>query len=120
MRISDWSSDVCSSDLFAFIDIGKVRGPSDVFAIHGVKNYAAMATATRWVMGYDSGTLSGGSSGLSITATPAELYAAFQTHPRLEESFSAFGWFATSRPASRSEERRVGEGGGRTGRTRGW
>src|SRR3546814_9239768 len=85
MRISDWSSDVCSSDLFAFIDIGKVRGPSDVFAIHGVKNYAAMATATRWVMGYDSGTLSGGSSGLSITATPAELYAAFQTHPRLEE-----------------------------------
>src|SRR3546814_18015479 len=55
---------------FAFIDIGKVRGPADVFAIHGVKNYAAMATATRWVMGYDSGTLSGGSSGLSITATP--------------------------------------------------
>src|SRR3546814_3760306 len=35
MRISDWSSDVCSSDLFGKLEFGNNDGAEDTFAVNG-------------------------------------------------------------------------------------
>src|SRR3546814_14096716 len=37
MRISDWSSDVCSSDLFVFAALARVRLAAD--AVHGLRQH---------------------------------------------------------------------------------
>src|SRR3546814_15099345 len=40
MRISDWSSDVCSSDLFAQVVAQSLCGPTDGVFVHPVGAYA--------------------------------------------------------------------------------
>src|SRR3546814_18290666 len=44
MRISDWSSDVCSSDLYVRVDIGIMR-PKGLYRPHGMDNSAMIAPA---------------------------------------------------------------------------
>jgi hypothetical protein len=87
---------------FAFMDVGKPRGASDVFAINGVKNWAMMASAARWVMAYDMDVMSGGRSGLSFSPTPAEVYEYFCKIPRLADSAAAGRIFAENRLAQPS------------------
>src|SRR3546814_13183580 len=40
MRISDWSSDVCSSDLLLYIGPGKILGGSAPIVEQGIKTYS--------------------------------------------------------------------------------
>lgn len=84
---------------FAYIDVGKVRGPADTFAINGVPSYTATATAMRWIFCYDNDTLSGNKSGLSNSVPAATLYAEYLKHPRLRESLKVIEWFKVSKLA---------------------
>ena len=86
---------------FAFIDIGKSRGPSDIFAIHGVENYVTMSAAARFVLGYERGML-GGRLQTVNNVTPDELYQFFLQHPRLKDSVHMMHAFKESRLASPS------------------
>src|SRR3546814_21096543 len=102
MRISDWSSDVCSSDLFCVE--GFVRGdPLDdggsgntMFFDFGLRLMARQATNTRAV------TLEGTPVGSTLTYNPGT----DRTVPT-----DRFIHFAITRKSSiiRSEERRVGK-----------
>lgn len=74
---------------FAFINMGKKRGGSDVFAIHGVKNHALMAGATRWIWAYEDHKMSGHNAALYPEAF--QLYERYLTYPRLPDS-THFGW----------------------------
>src|SRR3546814_6227574 len=63
MRISDWSSDVCSSDLLAFIADGGYRRPelwlSDGWATVEAEGWTAPLYWERTESGWESMTLSG-------------------------------------------------------------
>src|SRR3546814_15382456 len=94
MRISDWSSDVCSSDLPAQLD-------------------AAITAKTRWVMFNSPSNPSGAAySGEELDA----LGDVIRRHPHvmvMTDDMYEHVWYAdfefTTLPHRRSEERRVGK-----------
>src|SRR3546814_11347727 len=115
MRISDWSSDVCSSDLRAFAAAGlagQVTGRGSLFLLHlkagPLENYrtayrdgAERARLARLVRGFrDQGVLLS-PIGLGALSTPMD-----ESHVALLVD------------AARSEERRVGKECGSTCRSR--
>lgn len=102
MSIRAWVDFGDEDENFAFIDVGKPRGASDIFAINGVKCYTAMAAAARWIMAYDKGALAGGQGGLSFSPTPRELLAYYHGLQGIERSLPVFDAFAESRIASPS------------------
>src|SRR3546814_979010 len=91
MRISDWSSDVCSSDLlvplsFAAIMLAAIMGPTPF---------------TRWLR----------SRWLRFFAVIS--YSVYLTHttviPLATRLTESIGWYHSADPLLRSEERRVGK-----------
>src|SRR3546814_15836280 len=100
MRISDWSSDVCSSDLVDIVDI-------DAHARFQVEAEIILADAA--------------DIGEEGRAGPAERAGAFQGDVgRLPGNAGDVGQpLGLERFGRRSEERRVGKGGGSTCRSRG-
>src|SRR3546814_18023836 len=107
MRISDWSSDVCSSDLLAVRGVG-------IFMSMWIAGQLIGRIDARWLVG----------SGLIIAA-----YSLWQmshwslmmgTWPVIVSGLvQGLGMGLIFIPLNRSEERRVGKGCGRTGRSRG-
>jgi hypothetical protein len=87
---------------FAFIDIGKARGASDIFAINGVKNWAMAAAASRWCMAYDANAMSGGPSGLSFSPVPADIYTYYTNNKRIADSVHVGQKFISARLVSPS------------------
>lgn len=89
---------------FAFIDQGKKRTASDIFAIHGVPHYTAMSAAVRWVWAYETKRMYYGYSGLAggVTLSPDQLYDVYLKHERLQESVPIARTFAVSRLAAPS------------------
>lgn len=85
-------------DSFSYIDIGKTRGASDIFAINGVKNSNGIASMARIVWLYDRGrqNITGGMGG---HLTAAELYEAFLQMEYLDLSMPIFHKFQKSRLA---------------------
>lgn len=76
-------------DAFAFIDVGKTRTASDIFAIHGVPNSQMMAAATVWVVGYDSNSVRSAEGSLRQRLgllDHEQLYGEYLKHPGLQES----------------------------------
>ena len=70
---------------FAFIDQGRRRTASDIFAINGVANFAMAAAAVRWLMSYEAGKTSG-DYGAQAEASNQEAYDAYLRYPNLQES----------------------------------
>ncbi len=62
---------------FAFMDIGASRGPSDIFAIHGVLNATCASAITRAVVTYDRSKLYGKGGGFAQFDGPDEVYRAY-------------------------------------------
>src|SRR3546814_13443795 len=87
MRISDWSSDVCSSDLPALVlaDVQLKGGENGIAAVQEILDLFA----TRVIF---------------VTAYPEQLTAA----PQIESAFVVSKPFTPSALKTRSEERRVG------------
>src|SRR3546814_17874618 len=102
MRISDWSSDVCSSDLgtggFSVLEQPEVTVTYEQRIERGGKREARLAYASR---------------GLDLAEAQARLR-------RLELAQQVQRAFIDVQIAARSEVRRVGKGGGSTCRSRGW
>src|SRR3546814_18042279 len=117
MRISDWSSDVCSSDLYVGADgtLDALIDPGDqADAVAGLLD-ALDIDALHAFVGYSYGAL----VGLQLAARhPGRVHrlvavsGAHRPHPY------AAAWRALQRKAVRSEERRVGKGCGSTCRSR--
>lgn len=84
---------------FSFVDIGKPRGPADIFAIHGVLNYSAVASATRWLMAYEIGQVSNEKTGHTGNPTPDELYQFYLQHRRIHDSKAVLSAFHESKLA---------------------
>lgn len=82
---------------FAFIDIGKSRSASDIFSIHGIKNNAAMAAATQWIVAYESGNVAGAVSGYATRGDHDELYQSYLAHAGLQDSMWVCGLFSKAR-----------------------
>lgn len=72
-------------EAFAFIDVGKTRTASNIFAIHGVKNHAVMAAATQWVVGYEQERIGQAAKG-GASKDHAGLYEQYLKHQGLQES----------------------------------
>src|SRR3546814_13286206 len=105
MRISDWSSDVCSSDLNAGTAL-PVRNPFEVLPALGFAAVVAvMVLASRWAIERF------GDSGLATLLALIGLYD-------VDSGIITVGNLPSGAlsPHMRSEERRVGNGGGSTGR----
>jgi len=83
-------------EAFSFIDVGRARTASDVFAIHGVKNWPLMAAAIKWVVGYESNAMVAAAKS-SQDIDHATLYEAFLAHPGLQESAWVGHLFAQNR-----------------------
>src|SRR3546814_6600054 len=71
MRISDWSSDVCSSDLAIVIDQGMRTSNPNIYAAGDCTDqpqfvYVAAAAGTRAAI-----NMTGGDAALNLTAMPA-------------------------------------------------
>ena len=88
-------------DSFAFIDVGKTRSASNVFAIHGVKNFSIMAAAIQWVIGYEDNKVSAGAKGV-MGMDHAQLYEAYLEHPALQDSAWVAHLFAPAKIISPS------------------
>src|SRR3546814_20379677 len=69
MRISDWSSDVCSSDLYA----GRTGGFQDLFALNKPADRAAFQGQVTWVSRVRISTASRVSAPLSLNLSTASL-----------------------------------------------
>lgn len=85
---------------FAFMDVGKTRTASNIFAIHGVPNHAIMAAAIQWVLGYDTGAI--GNAAKSVGKDHAELYDGYLKHSKLQDSAWVAHLFAKLRVVSPS------------------
>src|SRR3546814_11998898 len=137
MRISDWSSDVCSSDLLGmglFINwmipsmplavafaLAAVVSPTDPIAVSAIAKRVPIPKRMMHILEGES--LLNDASGLVCLrfAIAAALTGAFSIQ---DAAFNflwvAFGGIAVGTGVTwRSEERRVGKGCGRTGRSRG-
>src|SRR3546814_17595716 len=146
MRISDWSSDVCSSDLFLDL-IGPLSNPeayggdaADAFHVvvpslpgygysgptrsQGVNvlTAGAMINAVMQALGYDRYFAQGGDWGSITTSRMAETYpdnvAALHVNMAPGGPPNHFLPVAGLSKAERSEERRVGKEGVSPGRSR--
>src|SRR3546814_15632206 len=108
MRISDWSSDVCSSDLAggaeAFAQGGRNDGPGSQF----VRQLAARKTLALCAEDRDP---------VGVVDVEEEVVAFLKTHQRLERCLTTHGVDAVA-AIGRSEERRVGKEGASTCRSR--
>src|SRR3546814_16800670 len=104
MRISDWSSDVCSSDLLQTFEMDLGRALSSGSALIGLLPSAR----TRANLSGATGTEVIGDFVASIAFISQEMGTATSGHHNL----------ADLRRAPRSEEGRVGKEGVSTGRTR--
>jgi hypothetical protein len=75
---------------FPFIDVGKARTASDIFAINGVPNYALMAATIPLVIGYEAerfdAAIRQGSTASVKVLDHEELYREFVKRPNLAES----------------------------------
>lgn len=71
---------------FAFIDQGRRRTASDIFAVNGVPNHAMAAAAVRWLVAYERGTTFGDNSDGKIDLSNQEAYDAYLAMPDLQES----------------------------------
>src|SRR3546814_18309978 len=104
MRISDWSSDVCSSDLGA--TEGLVFGDRFPLSIGNERQNLSLSTRgdiTDWLAVYASGS-----------------YSRYQVSSLVSSLPSSVTLPGTSPLNPRSEERRVGKGWVNTGRYRVW
>src|SRR3546814_14012230 len=109
MRISDWSSDVCSSDLISIdrdiADLSRHEAGGDA----ELSGYAVMAC------GMGVAQMAHGAATVVFDSTAQKLF-------ELPNSLTISQIFARTGRGDRrwrSEERRVGKGGGRTGKSRG-
>src|SRR3546814_3187555 len=64
MRISDWSSDVCSSDLFTPRCLSQLHPPQGLTMAHG--STQPLITATRWRTTLRRGVILGGVTALHL------------------------------------------------------
>lgn len=71
---------------FAFIDQGRRRTASDVFAINGVPGHIHAAAATRWLMAYERGDTTGDDAAGRGSESNQETYEAYLRLPDLQES----------------------------------
>jgi hypothetical protein len=78
---------------FAFIDIGKTRTAANIFAIHGVKNHAVMASAIQWVNGYETERHGLMVNGSVSNGDHAWLYEQYLKHEGLQDSAWVAGLF---------------------------
>lgn len=84
-------------DAFAFMDIGKTRGASDIFSIYGVSNAASMSAAALWVWKYQNTGMLEPASWLKPTHD--QLYEFFLEHQGLQKSYTAGHRFAENKVA---------------------
>src|SRR3546814_21097068 len=128
MRISDWSSDVCSSDLLESIG-GRGGGHADLPVGLGLRDgdEAGMAGGVRWVEpndakpadGRNGSRATGGGTSFPTSFGPAQ--STLETTEKTVANADARAAGGKSAqpvytvPNNRSEERRVGTGGGSTG-----
>lgn len=85
---------------FAYMDVGKTRTASNIFAIHGVPSNAIMAAAIHWVLGYEAGSIAHAYKGMG--RDHAELYEGYLKHPKLQDSAWVAHLFAKLRVVSPS------------------
>lgn len=71
---------------FAFIDQGRRRTASDIFAVNGVPNHAMAAAAVRWLIAYERGTNGGDDATGKLDLSNQEAYDAYIAMPDLQES----------------------------------
>src|SRR3546814_6508115 len=148
MRISDWSSDVCSSDLLA---AARLAGVTEVYRVGGAQAVAALAYGTETIVKVDKIVGPGnayvaaakrqvfGTVGIDMIAGPSEILVVADAENRpdfiaadllsqAEHDPGAQSILITddaglaaavAKVVEHSEERRVGEEGGRTCSTRG-
>src|SRR3546814_11079536 len=124
MRISDWSSDVCSSDLAIHREVGLSRADSArmVESILGRMCGALADGENVKISGFgtfvlrDKGERIGRNpkTGVEVPIAPRRVLT-FRASQIMRDRIVAAG-----QRQKRTEERRVGDGGGRTGKSRGW
>src|SRR3546814_17242971 len=114
MRISDWSSDVCSSDLFRAAQRPTIRAANEQEAL-ACSCVAVVGAANNLVIELESASLQCGDPCAEVFALPGldRLTCAGVARPPLHE----LGHVLYEKPL-RSEERRVGKKWGRTCNTR--
>src|SRR3546814_16012729 len=114
MRISDWSSDVCSSDLVAPAAYGGIFDALDIRSVCIIRQilayYSGLADFAFAMQGLGSGTI-------SLAGNEAQKKAYLPAVVR-GETIAAFAM--TEAPLGRSEERRVGTECCSPCRSRGW
>lgn len=88
-------------EAFAFIDVGKTRTASNIFAIHGVKNHAVMAAATQWVVGYEQEKMAYAAKSI-VSKDHAWLYEQYLKHQGLQDSAWVARAFAQAKIVSPS------------------
>src|SRR3546814_11573474 len=114
MRISDWSSDVCSSDLFSW----RTVVPEGVAGIQAV-SVEGRNTAMALSIGIANGaTNPAGTTLVAQARTTSQAQAALQTQAALQPGQPSPG--AAPATTLRSEERRAGKEWVRTCRSRWW
>lgn len=86
-------------DAFAFIDIGKKRGASDIFAINGVQDYTTVSAAMGWVHQYLNDRMRNHGA---IGASAADLYELYKDHTDIHDSVKFGRKFNKARIASAS------------------
>src|SRR3546814_19656490 len=126
MRISDWSSDVCSSDLMAARVIDPQAGQAlvlgmlmaallSVAALHYFSAGRTLAAKSRQVHGLDAAAYSGALVQERALNLLAYLNRAPVAHQIAMAHLATLGRWAMSGGAQRTEERRGGKEWGRTG-----
>ena len=88
-----------ADEAFAYMDQGKKRTTANIFAIYGVDNYSAYASATRLVMMYYNNDLASVQLSGTETKAPQEIYEYYLQHPKLADSFPIFSEFKKSKLA---------------------
>src|SRR3546814_12005292 len=91
MRISDWSSDVCSSDLLLSHELANVKGRADARV-----QFAGSLAQPRVIGQAELGGVAAEIPAAGLTLAPGQLHVATLDGPQLQ--------------IRRSEERRVGKG----------
>src|SRR3546814_8326875 len=105
MRISDWSSDVCSSDLLEKDEVGQIRmpNPNDPYRGLGpVQSLLSILVGQRAALDYNRNFFINGAGPGGITEFPEELD---------DDEWRRFKprWDSSPQGVASSEERRVGK-----------
>jgi hypothetical protein len=82
---------------FAFIDQGRRRTASDIFAVNGVPNHAMAAASVRWLVAYERGTNGGDDATGNLELSNQEAYDAYLAMPNLQESMKIGQRFGADR-----------------------